>query len=158
MKATIIIAAAALTGSVALAEPYVDYNLEGVYIDGNKGAGFITWIEQSKGCVPYFEVYEESITRWIETEFEFRARIDSKPIWKFNSFAEGGEEGLSIYWQFSRDGVRQRFINELRRGINIRVKMSDSWKETFSLMGYSVAYNKLMQHCKRGLRGEDLYL
>ena len=153
MRATII--AALLAGSVSAA-PYVDYAREGIYITGDDDAGFITWIERDNNCVPTFSIYEESIKLWIDEIKVIKGRVDSKSPWRLETYAEGDEGGLTMSWYYEKPQVSAMFINELRRGITFRIRVTDNWAEGFSLMGYSVAYSKLMAACKRN--NNEMYL
>ena len=153
MRATII--AALLAGSVSAA-PVIDYEQEAIGIVGDDGAVFMTWVERDNDCVPTFSIYEKTVDRWIDEVYTIKGRVDSKSPWRLETYAEGDENGLLMSWYFEKQQLGVGFINELRRGITFRIRVTDNWAEGFSLMGYSVAYSKLMAACKRN--NHEMYL
>jgi len=154
MRATII--AALLTAGSVSAAPVIDYEQEAIGIVGDDGAVFMTWVERDNNCVPTFSIYEESINLWIDEVKGIKGRVDSRSPWTLYTYAEGDEDGLLMSWYFEDNRKTTMFINELRRGITFRIRVTDNWAEGFSLMGYSVAYSKLMAACKRN--NNEMYL
>ena len=149
-QASIITAAALLTGSVALAGTEYSPQFNSAYTLSNETSDASMVIEflESKNCAPLMSIVRNGIQgEDQEYEAEFKARIDRREPWDVDSYVK-----LIDGVEYSASRVPQSFINELRRGNTLRVKIQLEHEDyvyySFNLMGFSKAYSKAKNACK----------
>lgn len=144
--------ALAIMATTASAEIYYDDDRNQVLIQGDRESLMSVRLSPSNGCEPIVVTVREvsgrapTIDKDDGYQMTYKMRVDKRTEWDITGdlSRSDGMEATAFY-------ANQKFINELRRGTTLRMKMplhtGDQYYEGFSLMGFSVAYSKAKAAC-----------